>query len=175
MPARRRSKGVTVTPTMFIVAGVILGLLGTGYKVVTSVATKSDVESIKAAITPTLTDHDKRIRDLELSNAAHFGASPTAVRPSASESVPQRVMATLAQYVASSYQSQAKIPPQALQRRVVVPMELILAYNLQPTAGFTYALLGEDGRYYSLDDVLYVIIHIHLDEKRQPGTSGRTK
>jgi len=141
----------------------LLAVAGVIWKVGSAVATKDDVASIKLLITPVLEKHEDRIRTLELQVARYFGASQTSGRPT-----PSRGAGVLAQagIVLAQYQQQAEAK-RALEapRRVVVPDELVQLYGLTPTRGGTYAVLGEDGRLYSLDDVLAVIIRVHLEEK----------
>jgi hypothetical protein len=159
------------------VMGSILVMLVTLVTIGSKIATKADVDSIKSTITPVITQHEDRIRALEIQMARYFGASQTGLRTQPSSEVDMRtgVRLVLAQYQfptipdtssnaplaqAPSAQRPAVLPP----RRVVVPTQLIREYEMQPTRGGTYALLGEDGRYYSLDDVLAVIIQIHVRE-----------
>ena len=169
--APTRSKNTAVTVSYASIAAVvgILTIIGFVFEGLRQLATKSDIESIRATITPTLNAHESRIRDLELANAAHFGASPATTRPMELEDIPvQRIGMVLAQYQmqqapASASAAAVPLPP----HRVVVPMEMITAYSLQPSRGGSYGLLGEDGRLYSLDDVLSVLIRMHLDEMRR--------
>ena len=70
---------------------------------------------------------------------------------------------TPAQYNPSSAQDssgnapaqQRYIPP---NRKVVVTLEFIKVYNLQPAHGGGYGVLGEDGQFYLLDDVIAVLV-----------------
>jgi len=148
----------------------LLAVAGVIWKVGSAVATKDDVASIKLLITPVLEKHEDRIRTLELQVARYFGASQTSGRPTPSRGAGVLAQAgiVLAQagIVLAQYQQQAEAK-RALEapRRVVVPDELVQLYGLTPTRGGTYAVLGEDGRLYSLDDVLAVIIRVHLEEK----------
>lgn len=154
--------------------GTIVAILTIGgiiWKVGSAVATKSDIDSIRALITPVLDKHEDRIRTLELQMARYFGASQTALKPSRTDQELLPLM-TLAQYApqsipdasANTIRSEARRQLEQ-PRRVVVPDLLILEYGLQPSRGGTYSLLGEDGRYYALDDVLAVIIKMHLEER----------
>ena len=167
----------TTTGIVKIVTGMlaVAALVGGTWRMVGSIATKDDVNSIKALVSPQISDHEMRIRSLELSNAAHFGASPMSARPGSTYPGEFEAGFVLAQMqYPNSVARQSQIPAEQTQfRRVVVPQELIESYKLPPTRGGTYALLGEDGRYYSLDDVLAVIIRMHLDEMR--GRSQRSK
>jgi hypothetical protein len=147
--------------------GAIVGILAVVsaiWRVGSAVATKADVESIKTAITPILEKHEDRIRTLELQVARYFGASQTSTHPSRSVEQITPADIILAQY---SPQSISPNAPRAIERprRVVVPSEMVQAYDLQPSPGGVYGVLGEDGRLYSLDDVLWVIIRIHLQEQ----------
>jgi hypothetical protein len=155
--------GVRITYKGLGAAGTALGILLALFTLGGKLATKSDIDGLKSAVTPTLNQHEARIRDLELQNAAHFGASPAGTRPSA-DAPPSAE----ARFILAQMQMQQQIPAASqVQRPVVVPLELIQQYRLPPTSGGTYALLGEDGRYYSLDLVLAVIIRMHLEEMRR--------
>lgn len=148
---------------------VLFGVLGYVWRTTSSVlgaiATKSDVAAIASSVGPRLDKAEQRIYNLELLNAAHFGASPSGFQPGASGDVIADARFVLAQF---SNMQQQTIPSE-VRRRVVVPQELITSYRLSPSQGGTYALLGEDGRYYSLDDVLSVVIQMHLEEMRRLG------
>ncbi len=143
----------------------LLAVAGVIWKVGSAVATKDDVASIKLLITPVLEKHEDRIRSLELQVARYFGASQTSGHPLPSRDEGGVIQAgvMLAQYQQAAPSLEQKIET---TRRVVVPDEMIRAYELQPSRGGVYAVLGEDGRLYSLDDVLAVIIRLHLEERQ---------
>lgn len=165
--------------TIGAIGGILL-IVGMMWGVATKIATKADVDSIKSSIAPTLTDHETRIRGIELQLASYFGASRTATpRPVPSSDENEQVHKAgfvLAQYQvpqipdpnassanAPMAQRAYSLPP----RRVVVPLEIITSYKLEPTRGGSYAVLGQDGKYYSLDDILYVIIEMHMAEGKR--------
>ncbi|SRR6266566_4420541 len=161
---------ISISYSTIGVIGSILAILIALVTIGSKIATKEDVASIKAAISPVLDQHDSRIRSLELQMASHFGASPTSTRPLPSAVEEQgihRANFILTQYVPlpipdvsgnqpSVRQQPIPLPP----RRVVVPIEMIKQYSIEPTRGGPYALLGEDGRYYALDDILAILIKI---------------
>ncbi len=149
--------GIGAAVGLLIIAGTIWGI---GSKL----ATKSDIESIKATISPILDRHESRIRDIELQLARFFGAQQTRATPSGDTEPVKQASYILAQYQ-QQQDSSANKAALVMQRRVVVPQELIEAYNLQPARGGSYTVLGEDQRFYSLDDVLAVIIRMHLQER----------
>ncbi len=161
--------------TIAIFFTIMAGVAGL-YKIGAEIATKDDISSIKAVLTPRLDQHEDRIRSLEIENARHFGASPTNWRLPAHdrEDVVLDPAIILAQYPQpmpipdvsgnqpSARQQPTYVPP---PRRAVVPIDMIRDYELQPTRGGAYALLGEDSRFYALDDVLAVMIKILQDRK----------
>jgi hypothetical protein len=163
------------------VIGSILAIVFALWTVANKVATKEDVESIKATITPTLTAHESRIRDLELQFARYFGASQTSAHPTPASDVfddrPIKANFVLAAQYGGPYpQTQApaasaaapRIPPNlGIQRITVVPFEMIKQFNMEPTIGGAYAVLGEDGRYYNLDQVLSILIRMHFQERKR--------
>lgn len=156
MSRTRKSVTVSYAGLGAIVAVLVIG--GTTWKAVGSIATKADITSIQMALSPRLDRHEDWIRQLQLDWAARFGASPVSTRPNSTGDI-FGAFPVLAQFAA---QKQETSP-----QRAVVPIELIDLYKLQPTRGGSYNLLGEDGRYYSLDDVLFVIIRLHLNERRK--------
>lgn len=160
----------------FRISFAALGAIGTAFALIIGlwqisarVATKSDIDSIRVTISPVLDRHENRIRDLELQMARTFGASPMSAVPRANDipAEPDTLPTIhLAQFQTAQIPNVAQMPiPPTVQRRVVVPVQLIEMFNLEPTRGGVYALLGEDGRYYGLDDVLAVIIRLHLRER----------
>src|ERR1700676_3744599 len=124
-----KHQGLYITPATLGIILTCLGILAGLWKIGSAIATKADVESIKAAISPTLLDHSTRIRDLELQMARFFGASQVGVpRPAPSAEFQERIRMpglVLAQYSAplpppmASTPAAPKIP--ASYRRVVVP------------------------------------------------------
>ena len=175
---RRRSGNgrLSISYSTIGVIGSILAMLIALVTIGSKIATKEDVASIKAAISPVLDQHDSRIRSLELQMASHFGASPASSRPvpSSTEKLDIRqANFVLAQYIpqipdASGNQPSIRQTPIPLPaRRVVVPMAMVKEYMMEPTRGGSYALLGEDGRFYAVDDVLAIIIRkLRLGEQK---------
>lgn len=151
--------GIRVSYAALAAFAGLLAITGTLWKVGSAIATKTDISGLEAAIRPELTEHEMRIRTLELDMASHFGASPTSSRQSADPSHIAQASLALTDYL------QSQNIPSGQSRVVVVPSVMIDAYHLQPTRGGTYAVLGQDGRYYSVDDVLALLIQIHLEEK----------
>lgn len=142
--------------------GAVVALLGSLWSVGSKVASKSDIDSLKAAITPQLDQHENRIRALEIDLARYFGPSQANSRPAPSASIqdqPQRTSLILAQY---SVSQQAVQPP---PRRAIIPIEMIREYSMEPSHGGAYTLLGDDGRSYSIDDIIAILIKIHFTEK----------
>ena len=84
-----------------------------------------------------------RVRDVERTQDRMFGAAPSS-------------MSLTLLYLSESSES---------PRRVVVPVDFIERYRLRPSKGGAYAVLGEDGNYYSIDDVVRVLIREHLGRK----------
>ena len=187
MPKKKDSRGrvqpqeagvrVTWTKLIAAVSGtlLILTLLGYGFNALKNIATKADIESIKASLAPTLAAHEarmtadeSRIRDLELQNAAHFGASQTTFKSSSDDDGTQdgiRFLLASAQMPQAIPYGQGAPPPVPIpQKRTVVARELINRYGLRPSTGGFYTLLGEDGKLYSIDDVIWAVIQIHLSE-----------
>lgn len=155
------------------VLGSILVMVITLWTIGSRIATKADVDTIKALLEPVLDKHEARIRDLELQMARYFGASQTGIRQAPSAELEQdlrKANLVLAQYVpmpipdagssANAPSSRGQYPIPA--RRPVVPVVMIREYSMEPTRGGAYALLGEDGRYYSLDDVLAILIQTQI-------------
>jgi hypothetical protein len=164
--------GWTITPATLGIIVACLSILGGLWKISTSIATKADIDSIKTLITPQLDKHETRIRDLELQMARYFGASQIGTKPtpSSEDDTVRTTRFVLAQYIPNqipdtSQSATRQQPPPVPPRRVVVPLQLIKEFNLEPTRGGQVTLLGEDGRYYGLDDVLAIIIQIHLAER----------
>jgi len=162
--------------------GGIIGILtiaGAVWKVGSTIATKDDVLSIKQAITPILDKHEDRIRALEIQVARFFGPSQTSGptisgpvnRPSSDESpmlsaFKMRFVSEVSRAVSDGEQSAQQKAENLPPRRVVVPEQVIKMYDLMPSRGGTYSLLGEDGKLYSIDDVLAVMIRLDLQELR---------
>lgn len=151
----------------------VLSVIGILWKAGSEIATRADIASLQSAITPQLSQHEERIRQLELANASHFGSSPAAIRPGSDDfGMPLHDAAMIlaqAQYSrVPQFPVQAQIPAEAREiPRPMIPLSVIQAYRLSPTIGGTYAMLGEDGKYYSIDGVVISIALAHLDEMRQ--------
>lgn len=172
---------------------ILTGIWRVGSAVATKSDIDSATTSIRlliSSITPVLDKHEDRIRTLELQMARYFGASQSSFKPSdapVGDSFPalsltnwtkcdDRIVSVPAFQLAQYSQSQtSQSAPSAsstydakrqleFPRRVVVPQLMIKLYDLQPSRGGVYALLGEDGRYYALDDVMAVIIRMHFEE-----------
>lgn len=123
--------------TLGTVLGVVLALGGAVYGISTGIATKSDFKELES-----------RVRAVERSIDRFFGKAAV---PSASvESSPGVVFAA---------------SPSEPRRTVAVTKEFIADHKLQPSGGGSYLLLGEDGRMYSLDDVLAALIREHKQHK----------
>lgn len=162
-------KAVTVSyATVLLFLSVIGGLIGIwkfGSDITGKIATKADIDGLKVAMQPVLTQHESRLRDLELQFARFFGASQSNLR-----SVPnsETMEAQPAHFVLAQYPNVSQFPQQQqmqqVQRRVVVPLEMIEVFRMEPSRGGVYGLQGEDGRVYSLDDVMAALIRMHMPE-----------
>jgi hypothetical protein len=155
------------------VLGILIALVTIGSKI----ATKADVESIKSTISPVVSQHEDRIRALEIQMARYFGSSSATSYRRAPTSELQ-IQKENPHFILTQYPQVPQIPdvsanaprqqnpslPSLPPRRTVVPLVMIKEYNMTPTRGGSYALLGEDGLYYSLDDVLAALIQIHIRE-----------
>lgn len=137
---------------------------------VRNVATVSDL-SVRDAEINTLQVQEK---SLEVNFARFFGKSaptPSAEPEPQPAHDPSFLMA--AQYVTAgtpqiSANAQASKLP---QRRVVVPSWYINQFHLEPWHGGSYAVLGEDGAFYALDDIIATLIAAHEGEIRGPNFS----
>ncbi len=137
-------KSVTVSYASLGALGAILGIVITVWQVGGKIATKTDIESIRA----TVTEQDRRVRDLERQWDRFFGAQQ---KPSELETPTLETAPLL----------KIGLPGERPIRRIVVPSEFIRLYRLTPTEGGSYIVLGEDGRPYSIDDVLAVLVQAH--------------
>lgn len=159
-PARIASGQVSLSyatiTIIVVVIGAVLGLGRALWSMAAEIATKSDVALISAQIAPKLDGHEARIRELELQMARQFGASPAGARvaPASGEFYPNMNM-ILAQYTTQALPT----------RRVVVPFEMIKQFQMEPSRGGVLVVMGEDGKAYSLDDVLAIIIRLHFAER----------
>lgn len=110
------------------------------------IATKVDLQTTQQRISAL----EDRVRAAELQMARFFGAHP---EPSSYQKSSLKL---------ASYGEEA-----APARRVVVTTDFVRSHELQPTRGGSYSLLGEDGRYYALDDVIAILVREHSKERRE--------
>lgn len=159
--------GIRISGAALTIIGTLFALIVGVWQIAGRVATKADVEAIAIQMGPRLTQTEARIRELELQNAAHWGASPVANRNGAYEEVPlKRTGFALAQYQQVPF-SQQGAPPPLPQRAPVLSIDFLRAYQLQPSRGGYYPLLGADGRLYALDDWVFIMTQLHMNDIRQ--------
>lgn len=63
-------------------------------------------------------------------------------------------------------------------RRPVVPQQVIDEFHLLPTEGYGFWVMGEDGKPYSLDDVLLVLFQIvrqHWGGDQEPQANKKSR
>lgn len=160
--------GIRISGAALTIIGTLFALIVGVWQIAGRIATKSDVEAIAIQMGPRLTQTEARIRDLELQNAAHWGASPVANRPGVYEETPvQRAGFVLAQYQQVPFNAQQGAPPPIPQRSPVLSIDFLRAYQMQPSRGGYYPLLGADGRLYALDDWVEVMTQLHMSDIRQ--------
>ena len=148
-------------------------LIGGLWSAIGKVATKDDVKELATTYGTTYQAIESRVRNLEIQFATFFGKSNTSpaslkATPSEDDTNPEF---SLVQYGGQmpDYSGPSQNAPRAYQpptRRVVVTMLFIKEHELQPTRGGVYGLLGEDGQFYSLDDVLSILVKEHDEPNR---------
>lgn len=149
--------------------GSILLIAGTLFAGMRSLATKDDVNALATKYDTTYSSIEKRVWNLEIQFASLFGknatGSPALLHPSTSEPhhAPVLIRTQAAQYPEASANAPA-MPRWQRQKRVVITYEFIKGHELHPTPGGAYALLGEDGNDYSIDDVIAILIREHQEQ-----------
>ena len=142
----------------------LISVLGVGYGGVQKIATKGDIERAQSAVNTKVTEvrkevdeQDARIRDLERQWDRFFGMSgPSSPTPSDFDLEPLSGPTNLLLVSQSGRANrQEKFRP---RRPVVLSYGFISRFDLHPSRGGTYGVLGEDGHMYSLDEVLAVLI-----------------
>jgi len=61
-------------------------------------------------------------------------------------------------------------------RKTVIPNSVIQAFQLRPAESGALSVLGEDGKYYALDDalaVLFLLLQTHVAEAQQEQNAER--
>lgn len=147
---------LALSQSQLAIIGSVLAIATGIYGGVNNIATKGDIAIVEARVEK----QDERLRSTELALARFFGQPPGSVKPSSDDGNFQgRPFVRVAQL-------KMQPPP---TRRVVVPEWFINDYLLEPTEGGAYAVLGEDGKYYSIDDVMAMVIRYgDLTEPDEP-------
>jgi hypothetical protein len=129
------NSGPTVNlKTLGLVLGVVLTLAGAFWGVATNIVVKSDFKELS-----------NRVREIERSIDRFFGKGMTPTASVAPET--------------GTVHAAASEPGEP--RTVVLTKQFLANHNLQPSRGGSYQLLGDDGRFYSLDDVLAILVREH--------------
>lgn len=120
--------------------GALLGVILIVWAAGENLVLENDLTPVKER----LASVESRVREVERTQDRMFGAQPSGAS------------LTLLSLLDSDGES---------PRRVVVPEEFIERYKLSTSRGGAYVLLGEDGNYYAIDDVVWVLIKEHLGRK----------
>lgn len=172
-PTQRSAEpGIRISPATLTILGSLFALIVGVWQVGSRIATKSDVDAIAAQLGPRMTQIEARLRELELQNAAHWGASPASITHGLDDDPP----VTRAGFLLTQYAQQMPLPPSASAsaappplplRTPVLTLDFIRAYQMQPTRGGYYPLLGQDGRLYALDGWVAIMTQLHMQDTRQ--------
>lgn len=119
--------------------GALLGVILIVWAAGENLVLENDLTPVKER----LASVESRVREVERTQDRMFGARPSATS-----------------LTLLSFSTSAESP-----RRVVVPEEFIERYRLRPSKGGAYSVLGADGNYYAIDDVVAVLIREHLGRK----------
>lgn len=145
-------RGLTISYQALGAILTILAIVGTVWKSIDHFASKEDIAVLSEAIK---TD-GARIRDLERNWDRYFGATAAGVKPS-------KTAQNGGRFILASLAEAAEQRP----RPVVVTREFIDVYRLQPSKGGSYTVLGEDGNFYSIDEVIAILVGAHIVREKE--------
>ena len=131
--------------------GALLGVILIVWAAGENLVLENDLTPVKER----LASVESRVREVERTQDRMFGAAPSGYEWEEVSPPDSGAILTLI----------GSVVPLESPRRVVVPVDFIEHYRLRPSKGGVYAVLGEDGSYYAIDDVVRVLIREHLGRK----------